>query len=419
MKLSTVPRMVGPTRWVEAAAEVLASARGVPRRLPRQPGAGGGAGAGGEPDRRAAPGHARLPGRSRGAESPGGQTYGGTLGAAGTAKQLLTELNEFMQGKPGADGRRPHGPEGHELDLAGSRRLRGYTVEFNPAAAARTGTGRSWSTPQSSYDHHSDNSANNRPQGPHRPQTDPETAHVGRAGDGGGGGDGRMQTRTNGGHKKRESATTVDPAKPRPSAAPKVEVGDIVQWAPRGVRQFAHGVDVTSISPDGGWVFVFGSATGLPIAEIEVVQKAGRKANGAGPAPEPPTAARQSPTKPKPVGAPSAATAVTDLQRTKLRRAGMHQASIDELSEADAAGILAGDPVMIPVSSTRTPVEDTALLQRCLLGPAAKRSSADLADEARRYAPPEVTITPATIDWIRRGGSASRQIREAIWNALS
>ena len=359
VKLSVVPRMVGPTRWVEAAAAVL----------------------GLEPDEAFL--HAYLEFQERAGElaleasliggpirdmldfrdglarlaAQEGQTYGGPLGFEGTSKQLLAELNDFMRDKPGAHGRGwPRTPKGMNTALrriAPALRQIGYAVTFDKAGRGQDKHRRIVVDTPISYDHHSDNSANNRPQGPHRPQTDPETAHVGRAGDGGGGGDGRMQTRTNGGHKKRESATTVDPAKPRPSAAPKVEVGDIVQWAPRGVRQFAHGVDVTSISPDGGWVFVFGSATGLPIAEIEVVQKAGRKANGAGPAPEPPTAARQSPTKPKPVGAPSAATAVTDLQRTKLRRAGMHQASIDELSEADAAGILAGDPVMIPVSSTR------------------------------------------------------------------
>jgi hypothetical protein len=52
-----------------------------------------------------------------------------------------------------------------------------------------------------------------------------------------------------------------------------IEVGDVVQWAPGGVMQFPHGRRVRALSDDGQWAFVDGSETGLPMAELEVLEK--------------------------------------------------------------------------------------------------------------------------------------------------
>jgi hypothetical protein len=55
--------------------------------------------------------------------------------------------------------------------------------------------------------------------------------------------------------------------------ADNVAIGDIVQWAPDGILQFPHGRRVRALSDDGQWAFVEGSKTGLPMAELEVLEK--------------------------------------------------------------------------------------------------------------------------------------------------
>lgn len=53
---------------------------------------------------------------------------------------------------------------------------------------------------------------------------------------------------------------------------PTVSVGDFVQWQPGGVLQFPEPKRVTLVAETGDFVFVEGSATGLPIKEVTVVQ---------------------------------------------------------------------------------------------------------------------------------------------------
>jgi hypothetical protein len=53
---------------------------------------------------------------------------------------------------------------------------------------------------------------------------------------------------------------------------PNVKVGDLVQWEPQGIVQFAQPRRVQGLSPNADFAFVEGSATGLPIREIKVVQ---------------------------------------------------------------------------------------------------------------------------------------------------
>lgn len=64
----------------------------------------------------------------------------------------------------------------------------------------------------------------------------------------------------------------------RDGDAAVVRVGDLVQWSPGGVDQFTAPVAVTGLSDDGSFVFVDGSNTGLPAAEVTPVPtKRGRR----------------------------------------------------------------------------------------------------------------------------------------------
>jgi len=62
----------------------------------------------------------------------------------------------------------------------------------------------------------------------------------------------------------------------------KVSVGDYVQWVSNGVEQFTSPRKVVGIFPDGTHVQVFGSNTGIPMTELNVVDA---------PAPPPPKVA--------------------------------------------------------------------------------------------------------------------------------
>jgi len=55
-----------------------------------------------------------------------------------------------------------------------------------------------------------------------------------------------------------------------------VRVGSYVQWTSQGVAQFAPPRRVVSVSPDGQWVFVEGSGTGLPAGQVTVAKGAKR-----------------------------------------------------------------------------------------------------------------------------------------------
>ena len=54
---------------------------------------------------------------------------------------------------------------------------------------------------------------------------------------------------------------------------PNVEIGDVVQWTSLGVEQFPIPEKVRAIDNSGDWVFVESSTTGIPIKEIEVIEK--------------------------------------------------------------------------------------------------------------------------------------------------
>jgi hypothetical protein len=51
----------------------------------------------------------------------------------------------------------------------------------------------------------------------------------------------------------------------------KPAVGDYVQWESSGVLQFTEPRRVREISEDGGWAFVEGSNTGLPVKDLTVI----------------------------------------------------------------------------------------------------------------------------------------------------
>jgi len=52
-----------------------------------------------------------------------------------------------------------------------------------------------------------------------------------------------------------------------------VRVGDRVQWTSQGAAQFAQPRRVAFVSPDGQWVLVEGSCTGLPAGQVTVVAR--------------------------------------------------------------------------------------------------------------------------------------------------
>ena len=55
-----------------------------------------------------------------------------------------------------------------------------------------------------------------------------------------------------------------------------VRVGSYVQWTSQGVAQFTSPRRVVFVSPDGQWVFVDGSGTGLPVGQVTVAKGAKR-----------------------------------------------------------------------------------------------------------------------------------------------
>ena len=174
-ELSTISRMVGSTRWVEAGAKVLGlePEQFLHAYLDSQERAGEmalEASLVGGPlrdmlDQRDA--LANLAAMER-----RGYGYAGPLGFKGTAKQLLGELNEFTQAKP-IHGRgwprTPRAMSGALRRIAPALRQLGYRVEFLKAGHAREriiaiDTALSYARPSA-------DDANDRPHRPHRPQT--------------------------------------------------------------------------------------------------------------------------------------------------------------------------------------------------------------------------------------------------------
>ena len=75
------------------------------------------------------------------------------------------------------------------------------------------------------------------------------------------------------GEQQEDEEVETDASKNRP-----IEVGDFIQWESRGVAQFADPKAVSKISPDGLWVFVVGSSTGLPIRRDQAGVRSYRQA---------------------------------------------------------------------------------------------------------------------------------------------
>jgi hypothetical protein len=64
------------------------------------------------------------------------------------------------------------------------------------------------------------------------------------------------------------------PSNPQQPVRAMPSPGDAVQWTSQGISRFAEPQRVTRLSPDGKFVFVNGSATGIPIEQVEVVVRA-------------------------------------------------------------------------------------------------------------------------------------------------
>lgn len=77
----------------------------------------------------------------------------------------------------------------------------------------------------------------------------------------------------------KDSDESPAPAEPEEAAPrPEIHVGDYVQWVAGGVAQFTEPARVRALSEDGNWAFVESSKTGVPMAELEIMQppRAGR-----------------------------------------------------------------------------------------------------------------------------------------------
>jgi hypothetical protein len=210
VKLHTVPRMVGPTKWVEAAAEVLGLAPGqfLDTYLDSQSHAGEMAL---ESSLIGMPLVDMLAARAAWAAlaEREGNYYAGPVGFEGTAKELLKDLSEYQRDKPGglASGwpRTPRGMSAALRRIAPALRKLGYVVDF----ARMPGTGARVirvSTPLSLHAADSVHDATNR--------HDRHDRHSGgMVRDGRDGRDGRIHTQTN-----VEGTRTARPNGPAASA---------------------------------------------------------------------------------------------------------------------------------------------------------------------------------------------------------
>jgi hypothetical protein len=201
VKLHTTPRMVGPTRWVEAAAEVLGLKPGafLDAYLDSQERAGEMAL---EASLIGAPLVDMLAGRdalARLAEKEG--RWYESPGFRGTAKDLLGQLDEYIRGRPHPSRgwpRTPRGLSGALRRIAPALRRLGYTVEFareGDAAGTRTITiDTAYSREIAARSAHNENHRRNR-------QNRQKPGGMGSRSDGFDGSDGRMRTQTTMEHK--------------------------------------------------------------------------------------------------------------------------------------------------------------------------------------------------------------------------
>jgi len=58
-----------------------------------------------------------------------------------------------------------------------------------------------------------------------------------------------------------------------PADVVKAQVGDFVQWVSGGIAQFLEPRRVRAVSEDGDWAFIEDSSTGVPMAELEVLER--------------------------------------------------------------------------------------------------------------------------------------------------
>ena len=79
-----------------------------------------------------------------------------------------------------------------------------------------------------------------------------------------------------------DKVTATEPENDKPQV--RAKEGDFVQWTSAGIDQFKSPVRVIGISDDGQWIWVDGSTTGVPMAEVQVVEKS------SGSTAQPPTA---------------------------------------------------------------------------------------------------------------------------------
>lgn len=78
--------------------------------------------------------------------------------------------------------------------------------------------------------------------------------------------------------KEASSAKTIDDEKNFEDEAETftpepIGVGDFVQWSPGGIDQFPDPPRVRGISPDGAWLFIDGSETGIPRTETQLARR--------------------------------------------------------------------------------------------------------------------------------------------------
>jgi hypothetical protein len=59
---------------------------------------------------------------------------------------------------------------------------------------------------------------------------------------------------------------------PRPDRPPPPKCGDLIQWTINGMDQFPEPEPVRDVSPCGGFVFVDGSRTGIPVAQVSTIR---------------------------------------------------------------------------------------------------------------------------------------------------
>ena len=172
VKLRTVPRMVGPTKWIEAAAEVLGLAPGqfLEAYLDSQARAG-------ELALESSLIGVALVDMLHGRDAMAalaeqlGKYNPEPVGFEGTAKDLLRDLNEFMQGKPHPGPGWPRTPKGMGnavRKIAPALRKLGYVVTFDRAGDA-AGTRTIVIDTPLSHARRSAHNANHSPHSTHRP----------------------------------------------------------------------------------------------------------------------------------------------------------------------------------------------------------------------------------------------------------